>query len=80
MFVAAIVGVCVLLFVVGLVAPRLSWWPQRGVAKSMTKCAEWAGHAPSRAGRWGMKPFQKSRKAANKSAETGRKSRGKLPF
>ena len=80
MFVAAIAGVCVLLFVAGLVAPRLSFWPQRGIARSLTKGAERAGQAPGRAGRWAAKPFQKSRKATDKSAEAGRKSRGKLPL
>ncbi len=80
MFVAAIVGVCVLLFVIGLVAPRLSFWPQKGVAKTMTKGSEWAGQAPGRAGRWAAKPFQTSRKATDKSTQAGRKSRGKLPL
>ena len=80
MFVAAIAGACVLLFLVGLVRLELSWWPQKGVAKSMTKCAEWAAQAPGRAGRWCAKPFRTSRKAAEKSTQAGRKSRGKLPF
>lgn len=80
MLVIAIAGACVLLFLVGLVAPRLSWWPQKGVAKSMTKCAEWAAQAPGRAGKWCAKPFRTSRKAAEKSTQAGRKSRSKLPF
>jgi hypothetical protein len=79
-FVAVIAGVCVLLFVVALVAPRLSWWPQEGIASSLTKGSQWAGQAPGRAGRWAAKPFQKSRTATDKSAQAGRKSRGKLPF
>jgi ABC-2 type transport system ATP-binding protein len=79
-FLATVVGACVLLFLLGFVAPRLSWWPQKGVAKSMTKGAEWAGQAPGRAGRWFAKPFQKSRKAASRSTEAGREGRGKVPF
>jgi hypothetical protein len=46
----------------------------------MTKGAEWGGQAPGRAGGWFAKPFQKSRKAANRSTEAGREGPGNVPF
>ena len=80
MVVGAIVGVCVLLFVLALLAPRLSRKPQRGVDRTLTAGESVAGTAPGKAGRWLAKPFSTSRKAADKSAGAGRKSRFKLPF
>jgi Family of unknown function (DUF6411) len=39
-----------------------------------------SGKAPGPLGRWLSKPFSKSNRAANKSAEAGRRARGKMPL
>jgi hypothetical protein len=36
--------------------------------------------APGKLGKWFAKPFQTSQKAVNRSAEGGRRGRGKLPL
>jgi hypothetical protein len=36
--------------------------------------------APGKLGRWFAKPFRTSQKAVNRSAEGGRRGRGKLPL
>jgi hypothetical protein len=78
--IGVLVGVCVLLFVLALLAPRLSIWPQKGVDKTLAAGQHTGSKAPGKAGRWLAKPFSKSRKATNKSASAGRKSRWKLPI
>ena len=80
MFVAAIIGVVILIFVVALVAPRLSIWPQRRVDETLTDAEQAGSEAPGGLGRVLPKPFSASRKAVDKSADAGRKSRFKLPF
>ena len=80
MTIAVIVGICVILLVLAFLAPRLSRHPERGVSKSQGAGGSVAGKAPGALGRWLRKPFSHSQKAANKSASTGRKGRGKLPL
>lgn len=80
MTVLVIVGVCVLLFVLAFLVPRLSRHPQRGVDRSLGTGQSAAGKAPGPVGRLLQKPFSSSRRAANKSAATGRRGRGKLPL
>ena len=79
MTVAIIIGVCVVLLVLAFLLPRLSRYPQRGVDSTLTTGQRTAGKAPGKLGRWLQKPFSSSRRAADKSAATGRKGRGKLP-
>jgi len=79
-FIGLVVAAVILLFLFAFVAPRLSWWPQRGVDKALGSGARGAGKAPGKTGRWLAKPFTKSRQATDKSASAGRKSRAKLPF
>jgi hypothetical protein len=80
MTVAIIIGVCVVLLVLAFLLPRLSRYPQRGVDSTLGTGQRAAGRAgPGKLGRWLQKPFSTSRKAANKSAATGRKGRSKLP-
>lgn len=71
---------CVVLFVIGLVAPRRSRKAQRVVLKKLEMLQGEAGRAPGRIGKWLAKPFGKSEQATNKSARAGRKTRFKLPF
>ena len=78
MLIGAIVVVCVFLFLLALVAPRLSIWPQKGVDRTLATGARTGGKAPGIAGRLFAKSFNKSRRATDKSAAAGRKSRGKL--
>jgi Family of unknown function (DUF6411) len=78
--IAGIVGVCLLLFVLARRAPRLSIWPQLGVDQTLEQGQRAGSEAPGEAGRRLAKPFGSSRKAANKSASAGRKSRWHLPF
>jgi hypothetical protein len=79
MVIGAIVAACILLFLLALLAPRLSIWPQKGVSKTLGAGARGGSKAPGLAGRLLGKSFSTSRKATNRSADAGRKTRGKLP-
>lgn len=79
MTVAIIVGVCIVLLVLAFLLPRLSRHPQRGVDRTLGIGQTGASKAPGRLGRWLQKPFSHSRKATNKSAQTGREARSKFP-
>jgi hypothetical protein len=80
MTILAVVAICVILLILGFLAPRLSSKPQRGVNKTFGTGGNVAGKAPGPLGRWFRKPFDSSNKAANKSAATGRKGRSKMPL
>jgi hypothetical protein len=79
MTIVVIVGVCIVLLVLAFLLPRLSQKPQRGVDKSLGVGQQAGSKAPGPLGRLFQKPFSSSRKATNKSAETGRRARGKTP-
>jgi Family of unknown function (DUF6411) len=79
MTIAIIIGVCIVLAILAFLLPRASWWPQRGVDKTLGAGQDAAGNLPGKAGELAQKPFESSRKAANKSAAKGREGRGKLP-
>jgi uncharacterized protein DUF6411 len=80
MLVAVIVGVCLLLVVLGFLLPRLSRLPQRGVDDALTAGQRAGSHGPGLLGRLLPKPFRASRRAADRSAATGRRGRWKLPI
>jgi hypothetical protein len=80
MIIGAIIAACVVLFILALVAPRLSIWPQKAVGRTLGTGARETGKAPGFLGRFLSKSFNTSRKATNRSAAAGRKSRGKLPL
>jgi len=80
MTLAVIVGICVVLLVLGFLAPRLSIWPQRGVDRTFGAGQRAGAKAPGPLGRLFSKGFGTSRKAADKSAATGRRARGKSPL
>jgi Family of unknown function (DUF6411) len=78
--IAIIIGVCVVLAILAFLLPRASWWPQKGVDKTLGTGERAAGNLPGKAGDVAQKPFESSRKAADKSAAKGRQGRGKLPI
>jgi Family of unknown function (DUF6411) len=80
MTIAAIVGICIVLLVLGFLLPRLSIWPQKGVDRTLGAGQRAGGKAPGILGRLFSKGFGTSRRAADKSAQTGREGRGKLPL
>jgi Family of unknown function (DUF6411) len=80
MTIAIIVAVCIVLLVLAFVLPRLSFWPQRGVDRTLGVGQRAGGKAPGPIGKLFSKSFGTSRKATNKSASTGRKARGKMPL
>ncbi|MBA2629436.1 MAG: hypothetical protein H0U84_00240 [Thermoleophilaceae bacterium] len=80
MTIGIIVAVCIVLLVLGFLLPRLSSHPQRGVDKTLGVGQSAGGKAPGLLGRLFSKSFGSSRKATNKSASSGRKARGKMPF
>ena len=79
MTIAIIAGICVLLLVLAFLVPRLSHGPQKGVDRSLGLGQRAGSKAPGPLGRLFSKSFGSSRKATNKSANLGRKGRGKLP-
>jgi hypothetical protein len=79
MTIAVIVVVCIVLAVLAFLLPRASWWPQKGVDKTLGSGQSTASKLPGKAGELAQKPFQSSRKAASKSASKGREGRSKMP-
>jgi Family of unknown function (DUF6411) len=80
MTIAAIIAVCIILLILAFLLPRLSRHPQRGVDRTLGVGQRAGGKAPGPIGRLFSKSFGMSRRATNKSAETGRKGRGKMPL
>jgi hypothetical protein len=80
MIIGAVIALCILLFLLALIAPRLSRHPQRGADRAFDLGARGGSKAPGRLGRWLAKPFTTGRKAADRSAAAGRKNRAKLPL
>ena len=80
MTILAIVAVCIVLLILGFLLPRLSFWPQRGVDRTLGAGQRAGGKPPGPIGKLFSKSFGTSRKATNKSASTGRRGRGKLPL
>ena len=78
MLIAGIIAFCVLLFLVAILAPRLSRHMERGGDAPLRGGQRFAGKAPGPLGRWFQKPFGQSRKAVRKSGSAGRKTRDKI--
>jgi hypothetical protein len=75
MLVALIVVVCLVLLVLGFLVPRLSRGPQRGVDRTLDAGQRAGASAPGPLGRLLAKPFRSSRRAAARSAASGRLAR-----
>jgi hypothetical protein len=80
MLIASVIVACIVLFVLALLAPRMSRGPERATHKVFGAGSRGASKAPGKLGRWLSKPFSKSSRAAGKSASTGRRARSKLPL
>jgi hypothetical protein len=80
MTIAIVAGFCVLLLIFAFLFPRLSRGPERGGEKVAGAPTKATSKAPGKLGHWLSKPFRSSQKAIDKSATTGRKGRGKMPF
>ncbi len=78
--IAIIVVVCVVLLLLAFLVPALSRHPQKGGDKTLGAGQKAGGKAPGGLGRLLQKPFSSSRKATNKSAQAGRRGRGKMPL
>jgi Family of unknown function (DUF6411) len=78
--VASVVLICILLFALALVAPRLSRGPERATHRAFGAGSRGASKTPGKLGTWLAKPFNKSSRAAGKSAAEGREARAKLPL
>ena len=78
MLIGAIIAFCVLVFLVAILAPRVSRRLERGGDAPLRGGQRVAGQAPGPLGRWLQKPFGKSRKAVRKSGSAGREVRSKL--
>jgi hypothetical protein len=78
MLIGAIIAFCILLFLVAILAPRVSRRMERGGDAPLRGGQRVAGKAPGPLGRWLQKPFGKSRKAVHKSGSAGRRTRGKI--
>lgn len=78
MLIAGVIALCVVLLILGFLAPRLSRKPEHASERAFGAGARGAGHAPGPLGRWLSKPFRTSSKAASKSASAGRRARHKL--
>jgi Family of unknown function (DUF6411) len=76
-FILGVVAICIVLFVLALLAPRLSRKPQGVVDRTFGAGARAASHAPGPLGRWLPKPFRTSQRASDKSATAGRKAHHK---
>jgi hypothetical protein len=50
MVIGAIIAACIVLFLLALLAPRLSIWPQRGVSKALGTGAHGGSKAPGPVG------------------------------
>lgn len=79
MLIAGIIVLWIVLLVLAFLLPRLSPHPQKGVDKTLSGGQSVAGSLPGKLGELAQKPFGKSRKATNKSAQKGREGRSKLP-
>jgi len=77
LFIVGIVAICIMLFLLALLAPKLSRRPQRAVNRGFGAGARASSHAPGPLGRWLPKPFRMSQRAADKSAAAGRKAHQK---
>jgi hypothetical protein len=80
MTIGIIIAVCIILLILAFLLPRMSRHPQRGVDRTLGVGQQAGGKAPGPIGRLFSKSFGMSRRATNKSAETGRKGRGKMPL
>jgi hypothetical protein len=76
---AALIAACLILLILGFLAPRLSVWVQQGVDRTLERAHGKAGEAPGPLEKLLRRSFGMSRKASDKATETGRQGREKMP-
>jgi hypothetical protein len=80
MLIAAVVGICVILAILGFLLPRLSNHARQGSDKGFSLGQRAGGKAPGPIGTLLSKSFGKSGRAADKSHSGGKRARSKMPF
>jgi hypothetical protein len=80
MTIAAVIGICVVLAILGFLVPRLSNHARRGTDKGFSAGQRAGSKAPGPIGRLLSRSFGKSQQAADKSHSAGKTARAKLPF
>ena len=80
MLIGLVVAICILLAILGFLAPSLSDWARRGTDRGFSLGRRAGGKAPGPVGRVLSKSVGKSQKAADKSHSGGKRTRAKLPF
>ena len=80
MILGGVIALCIVLLVLAFLFPRLSRHPEHGTERVIGAGGRGASKAPGKLGKWLSKPFTTSNKAVSKSASTGRRGRGKMPF
>jgi hypothetical protein len=78
MLIAAVIGICLLVFLIALLWPRLSHGAERAGSAPFSVGGRAAGKAPGPLGRLLRKPFSKSQSAIHKSGSAGRQAHEKL--
>ena len=78
MIIGAVIGFCILLFILAFLFPRLSRHPERGGEKVVGAPTKATSKAPGKLGQWLSKPFNSSSKAISKSGSAGRRGRAKV--
>ena len=80
MLAAVVIAAIVLAFLAALIPPRLSFWPQRKIDRTLVAGEQESAKAPGPAGRWLERSLRGVRRTTDASASAGRKSRWRLPF
>jgi hypothetical protein len=80
MILGGVIALCIVLLILAFLFPRLSRHPEHGTERAIGAGGRGASKAPGKLGKWLSKPFTTSNKAVSKSASTGRRGRGKMPF
>jgi Family of unknown function (DUF6411) len=80
MVIGVVIAICVLLLILGFLAPRLSNRARHGTDKGFSMGQRAGGKAPGPIGRLLSKSFGTSQRAADRSHSTGQRARSKMPF
>lgn len=79
MLIAGVVVLCIVLLVLGFLAPRFSERIRRNTDKGFSAGQRAGGKAPGPIGRLISKAFGKSQRATDKSHSAGQRARSKAP-
>jgi hypothetical protein len=80
MLIAAVIGICVLLAILGFLLPRFSDHARQAANKGFSGGQRVGSKAPGPIGRLLSKSFGTSRRAADKSHAKGKQARSKSPL